>query len=293
MNEKDHFNYIDDEGCKAIVAGEITFFFTSLNAPGLIDAFGYAMGVVGPNIRWYRTESMSRPRRMTKAIEDLFGVWFDSNAKLRAEYELTLSSGDGPDIVGPWGLRFGVEPGLLPDVAGFFQINIPKEKVAERPDEFLIIARELADRIEFRSGMAGYGVQYDEGELDDERDRIIAAWCARYDGLDYREFAATAEFMGQAIKGVNWLTFIDKQFAHAIEDVSVVQSSPLVIAESTKHGLMLQAGLTPKLGDRNRREDMAAYREVYRLIEPVIVKDDLVLPGFDDGQSIKWIERFA
>jgi hypothetical protein len=295
MSKKDALGYSDDEGRKAVVAAEITFYLTTLaNRAALVEAYAAAMKHIGKEIRWYRTEAMSRPKGMEPAVYEFFDTWFKPGAKLRSEYELTLTSGDTPDTVGPWGLRFGVEPPSLSDIAGFVQLNMPREVFDRSPQTVVDLVLDFANRLEFRSGHAGYGVQYDEGEIDDERDQQIGALCRRYQTVDYRDFAATGEFMTEAIKGVSWLTCLDSGF---VEDLGGLEALIKALGKSItvhrcQYGIVLQAGAVPVLGDRNKREDVSAYRKVFSVLEEIIVKEDLRLPGFDEDGSIEWVNRF-
>lgn len=296
MNTTGQLSYSDKEGQKALVASEITFYFNRMdNAGGLAEAYNVIMRHIGKNLRWYRTETMTRSSKMNPEVYDFLSVWFKAGTKLRREYELTLTSNENQDLGESWGLRFGVESDLLPDGAGYFQVSFPQNFASEQSQEFLSLALKLGDYIKFRSGHAGYGVQYDEGDLDDERDAQIGAWCRRYLCVDYRDFAATAEYMGNSIKGVGWLTFIDQDFVGLLGGTGKIKRKlgANAVVHAYKHGLAIQAGPAPILGDKNKREDVGVYKEVFRAVEPVVVKEDLALPGFDEDESLDWINRFA
>ena len=294
---KKNLVYVDDEGPKALIAAEITFYFnTTENREGLIAAYDVAMKRIGDHVRWYRTEAMSQSRKMSGEVREFLSVWFKAGTKLRKEYELTLTSDADPDLCQPWGLRFGLEPALLPEGdSGFLQVNLPMEVVAEDPGAFLALALDMGGLIGFRSGHAGYGVQYDEGDLDDERDERIGAWCRRYLCVDYRDFAASCEFMGSNIKGVGWLTFLDKDFAKQVGGIAGIKKKlPAgALVRELANGLAIQAGAEPILGDKNCRENIDNYKAIFRLVEPVVVQEDLALPGFEDDGSIEWVNRFA
>lgn len=296
MTKPEPLTYHDDEGQKALVAAEITFYLTQLDqAEGLADAYASARVHLDPHVRWYRTETMKRPRAVTPAVHEYLSTWFKPGAKRRAEYELDLTSGANGDLVEPWGFMFGVEPPLIPDVAGFFSVSLPRAFMENDPAGFIAFALELADRVPFRSGQAGYGVQYDEGEFDDDRDAQIGAWCKRYRCVDYRDFAASGEFLGHAIKGVGWLTFLDAAFVAELGGADALKQAlpPEAYVHERRHGLVIQAGDAPILGDRNRREDIGVYQRIFEAVRPVVTDDDLAFPGFEDDESVEWINRFA
>lgn len=296
MTTTDPLVYSDNDGVKAIVSGEITFYFNDLeDRSRLANAYALALQHIGSHLGWYRTESMRRPKKITPEVSEILDVWLAPEESLRNEYELTLTSGDTADSVGSWGLRFGLEPDLLPEGAGFFQLNLSRKEVADDPNLFLRLALDLSELMPFRSGHAGFGVQYDEGDIDDDRDAQIGAWCRRYACIDYRDFAATSEFMGKAILGPGWLTFLDWDFATALGGEATIRAAlpPEAALYTGRYGIAIQAGSEPILGDANRRENIALYSEVYGVIHPLIIHEEIDFPGLPEGTTADWIGRFA
>ena len=296
MNAIENLVYEEDESVKAIVAADITFYITTYKGAeeGLIRAYHLAMEQLAPHVTWYRTEKMKRPKKIRDSVFDAFPFWFTSQTSVREEYGLTLTSGHSPDDVGPWGFEFWLVPSTLKTEAGFFQLNLPAEILQKDPKRFVDIVKSIAEELVFRSGHAGYGIQYDDGDIIDERDLMQRAWCNRYLGIDCRDLAITTEYVHDKIKGVNWLTLLDYEFCNRLKGVESIRKklSSDVSTITLKNGLLIQAGTNPKLGDVNRNENMKAYMEVNKILKPLRLTDGLTLPGFDEDETIEWLGRF-
>jgi hypothetical protein len=282
---------------KALVVADVTFYLANPDtiAKSVLDALKKVLPVIGPHGRWYRTESMTQTRKATaKAVDDV-KAWFGARYPDREEYGLTLLSGETPEDVGPWSLQFGVEPDLLDVEGAYFQCSIPAAVMEETPAKFLGLVTSLADALDFRSGHAGYGVVYDEGDMSPSREAQIRAWHNRFVALDARDLSLSGGAFRTGIKGPSWLTFLDTEFVTALGGAKKLQKALPAAATlvARKDGVMIQAGPRPVLGDRNRQEDVTVLRAINKVLRPIRVKQDVVIRPFGDVDGTReWLERF-
>ncbi len=286
-----------DDGRKAMVVAEITFYLNDPETIGrsVLDALKKILPVVARHGRWYRTESMTRSKKATPKVIDGVKDWFGEDYPDREEYGLILLSGETAADVGPWGIDFGFEPDLLDVESGYFEVSVPAAVMEETPAKFIALATSLADAMDFRSGHAGYGVVYDEGEMSPPRDAQLNAWHNRFLALDARDLALAGGAFGTGIKGPSWVTFLDDEFVGKLGGLKKLQKAvpaPATVV-ARKRGVMIQAGPRPTLGDRNRQEDVSLLRAINKVLRPIRVRDDVVMRPFGDADGTReWLERF-
>lgn len=285
----------DENKCKALITADVTLYFNRLDglASGITNALNVVLPMLSPHVRWYRTESMSKDKKTTKRLFEEVISWFVDRFPEREEYGLVLTSGDTPEDVGPWGLTLSIEPDLMETETGYIQISLPIAEL-QTPSKLFDLAVELANNLFFRSGHAGYSINYEEGEMNPWLDAQMRAWHNRYQALDARDLASSGWQFCHSIKGVGWLTLLDLAFVEQLGGIEAIQKKlPLgVNVQQLDHGVIIQAGNKPVLGDKNRQEDLSDLRAVNDLISPIRIKDDIVIRAFGDMDGTKdWIER--
>jgi hypothetical protein len=275
---------------------DATFYITRLagNERALIRAYECVIAWLGPSIRWYRTERMTQPAPITPAALQAFPTWFSQPLAGRREYGLQLTAGSTREELGGCGLQFFLAPAALEREAGYFQFYCPAALGQDNPERLVSIVRSVADLLAFRSGHAGYGVQYDESAGLEHRDTQIRAWCNRYHGLDGNDLATIREHVVSSIKGVNWITLIDSEFCDRLGGPKVLRSNlpaPIAFTE-LRSGYLIRAGAAPGLGDRNRREELQAYRQVSDALKAVRMDGGWATGWFDREEALEWTRRW-
>jgi len=282
---------------KALVVADVTFYLSDPDAiaKSFQDALKKVLPVVGPHARWYRTETMTQTKKATPKAIDGVKTWFGPRYPDREEYGLILLSGETSEDVGAWSLQFGVEPDLLDVESAYFQFSMPATVMEETPAKFVELATSLADALDFRSGHAGYGVVYDEGDMSPAREAQLRAWHSRFVALDARDLSLSGGAFRTGIKGPSWLTFLDTEFVTALGGASKLQkalpAAATVVARTG--GVMIQAGPRPLLGDRNRQDDVSVLRAINKVLRKIRVKEEVVMRPFGDADGTRdWLERF-
>ena len=297
MSTVDELVFRMDGEAAARVAFDATFYITQLagNENALIGVYESVIAWLGPSIRWYRTEKMTQPAPITPAALQAFPTWFSQPLSGRREYGLQLTAGSTREELGECGVQFFLAPASLEREAGYFQFYCPATFGHGDPERLVSIVRSVADALPFRSGHAGYSVQYDESAGLERRDLQIRAWCNRYQGLDCHDLATIREHVVDSIKGVNWITVIDPAFCDRLGGPEVLRSNlpaPIAVTELRSGGYLIRAGPAPVLGDRNRREHLQAYRQVNDALKAVRMEGGWATGWFDREEALEWTRRW-
>jgi hypothetical protein len=285
-------------GVSAVVSGQMTAYFSSIdgNEDGLVKAYRHVKDAIGRHMTWYRTETIRRSRAIAAKDLEAIETWFGSPLGQRDEYELVLGSGEKPGEIGPWAFRFAVDRTTLPDVLGYFQFSVPATFARQQPQAFKALAQSVFGAADFVSAYAGLGITFDPGDIDPERDQIIRGLCSRFLGLDCSDVLSETEALGNAIKGVNWLTFVGRKLAERVGGAEAVASAVgdrANVEAMGAHGFMVQAGDAPILGDRHNQENVDAYRAADDALREIRVEQLYPLPGFEDEiETAAWLRRF-
>jgi hypothetical protein len=286
----------NDDLRKALVVADFTFYLGASDrvGVGLRDALDVVLPLLTPHVRWYRTESMKRSKKVTADVLASVGTWFETDLTKREEIGLTLLSGQSSDEVGPWGLKFRIQPRLLATKSASFRVSLPTSAFDD-VRSFVSLVTTVAAKMPFRSGHAGYSVEYDEGDLSPAREQQMRAWHARFLALDARDLALSGARFAAGVKGPSWLTLLDTEFVAGLGGhkriAKSLADSGVQLAE-LPNGLMLQAGAHPTLGDVNRREDLSPIRAVNALLRPIRVDGGFTLRQFGDRDGTReWLSR--
>ena len=195
---------------------------------------------------------------------------------------------------------------------GEITFTLPIEADAARPDALLawMLARNLVNATPFASGHAGLGLNHDglvaDTALSARIEGQLAYAVTRHPGLDWQKnpildqimrYDAGSRDLLPRIKRVNWLTLVSDrtltltggpdQAARALAAGSGVRVNRLA------HGLLLQAGAEPALGDSNAGDMPAAYCYTGHLLRhvrlPVLKGEGR---GFPDELAQRWLTAF-
>lgn len=287
----------DEDGSrKAMVVADFTLYLGHSDrlAAGFRDALDVVLPLLKPHVRWYRTESMKRSKKVTADVLESVGKWFETDFTKREEIGLTLLSGASSEDVGPWGLKFRIQPRLLRTKSAVFRVSLPTTAFDDART-FIGLVKSVSKKMPFRSGHAGYSVEYDEGDLNPAREDRMRAWHARFVALDARDLALSGSRFVAGVKGASWLTLLDSEFVAQLGGDKMVANKLIdsgVQLAALPNGLLLQAGARPTLGDVNRREDVSALRAVNALLRPIRVDGGFTLRQFGDREGTRgWLSR--
>jgi Protein of unknown function (DUF3396) len=197
----------------------------------------------------------------------------------KVEYtNIDLGSGVDPSSEGGFGWHFNggnlaerSKPnGVYPDECNVVFFEWPIEFVSQLgATAFIEAVASLADVMPFSSGHAGYAFLHSHRES--EATHFIGEHGMRFQGVDVSA-ARLANHAGGHVVNVSWLTLLSHGLVQALGTEASLRGalSAEIRLRSLKHGLLLQAGDRPALGDMNRGgTDLTATREVARVTRPL------------------------
>jgi hypothetical protein len=146
-----------------------------------------------------------------------------------------------------------------------------------------LLSLELLKSGDFTFGECGYGLSslYEFGGETEARER---AACSRYPGLDcfrvshvnqmFRVDPAYPDLI-PLVKRAAWTTVLHEQTIRYLGGEELIRSqladTPDVRAYTFEHGMILQAGERPQLGDLNRGDFIPLVRKVAKVLRPARV----------------------
>jgi hypothetical protein len=271
---------------------------------GVTNFYREAMKVIGDRAQWYYTESMGRPKKVTPKVLEMVPFWFSPAAKQRSVYQMTLRAGTTENEIQPTRFQLfasdtkrGEKPSTDPSSdTGILRLTLPPD-AAEEAGEMIDLTKRLLASLPYVSGHAGYGLVWDETEMDNDVLARIRTWARRYQGLDVFGFLSVENIVVTGIKAVNWLTIVNNANVAKLGGRRALKEKlgSQVVLHEVPGGLVIQAGASPQLGDVNRNETLPLYRRVGRLLAPVRERPDPdeIYPFVGDEETtIEWLSRF-
>ena len=104
------------------------------------------------------------------------------------------------------------------------------------------------------------------------------------------------EICDQGLPPVNWVTLLGPELQQKLGGFAPVQQAfadePAIAVAALGQGVVVRAGETPQLGDRNRRDDVPLYRRVGAYLKAFRGDQEIELDGLTLEESEKWLARF-
>lgn len=184
---------------------------------------------------------------------------------------------------------------------------LPADELDEHSQELLAQARSLGDRLPFLCGHVGYCIEVSPlagSVLEEEGHRAAFGLSMRHSGATIAgDFSTKRLRLFRGVEAIGWLTFVGRAPLEVLGGVDGVERRLAGVAgvslHDVRHGLVIQAGAHPGLGDANKGDNLPAYRAVYAALREVIepaseALHSLQLGGDDDaGQTMRWYTRLA
>jgi hypothetical protein len=257
----------------------------------------------------------TRPRKLRAADRGLVSKWAKAKGGQR-EWAVGIRSGSSANSYGAWSFELSVDPEPTPAIAKkFFEalaaaspgavsrkpatdasyvgFTVPVRMLLPDPAPFRDLVLEAASSLPFRSGHAGFGLAYNDLDPEDERDEQLAAWNARYRGIDAGSPDCSASFASSRIRGVSWLTLVDAGLLAEVGGRKALDALGRdIVVHELPHGVAIQAGAAPRLGDVNEEEDMSPYVKVNRLLAPIRAEEMHPPTAMSNDDARAWLRRF-
>jgi hypothetical protein len=268
------------------------------HAAGVEHFWATALKLVSPQLRFFQTDSMRKPKAIKDRSADAMAALVHIGDKVPMFYKLFAESGNAAQTASEYSIAINANRLLL---GGALRLALPVEDVLEQEAGFVALARELTKKLAFSSGYAGFSLnRAEESDLETTGREQSAALSHRWQGIDVEDLSTTLYAIRQGLKSAGWLTLVGRKLLDTIGGMeALAQALPAEVAlHALPFGVLIQAGPRPLLGDINRREDLPLYRAVGRVLAPVrspahpkyLYKS--AAEGEDYGWTEKWLARF-
>lgn len=257
------------------------------------------------NISWYLTETMKQYKPASKRSFTLPKVWWRDGAPKKALRELKLKGCMSHDSVATCGINLSSaerEDSIFNLSSNYIRFIVPPEYVEEKRQIFVDFVISACNTLPFTSGHCGYVIECNE-YFAEESQGAAYPLAMRYQGVDISTMSRGPwAVRAERIKNVAWLTLVGSGLLEKIGGLEYLHDnvSNSLILTDTAHGVVIQAGEKPILGDVNRCEDMSALIDAYKLVGPLQAGIETLfapfeLPGTADevDATERWLFRFA
>jgi hypothetical protein len=264
----------------------------------VLNFYETSVAVVGSNIKWFKTETMSRARPMTREALDLLPFWLSDERARRQIATLDFGDSDDPDWPSDKALTVKIfsTAGLE---AGACRLVLPADTGLETPDRFYDVARRLVMSSNFAYALAGFSVNWDPiSPHARQAEALFPYVAARFAGVDIPALTGTVLALREGIKCINWMTFLGKALWETLGiETEELQIREDIDVEPCLAGVLITAGRRPVIGDRYRLEGVQAYRVVGSKLSPIRAHSHPpILPagrdGDDEARTESWLGRF-
>jgi hypothetical protein len=183
--------------------------------------------------------------------------------------------------------------------ASYVELNLPLDFPATADP--VALARtliHLAEPTAFHDGVAGFAFHRSPYEFNATVKRM-GQLGMRYQGVEIAAAQRLAYLAVHGLPTVNWITFLGKELLQRVggPEALAAMLPPTSAITSLPHGVAVQSGAQPVLGDRNESDDgLQALRKTYGVLRPLqFVDSEIPFSGlsFNSAQTQKWLTRLG
>ena len=286
----DKFNDADEYGAVYSASLQIVL-YTNQRLPelaeGVSTCYRLFLDRFGDDVDRYSARSMRQARAFSAKYADVFptlcqeqGEGLPRFAAFHGKQKLDYR----PPVFQTWQY----------DGFSWLQLHLPPDSAKDR-DGVLHWVSTLADAFPFRCGTVGFSLCWyeDAAARDAIVPKLIAPLYKRYPGF---ALGTPGDISDHPLPPVNWLTLLGPELVEKLGGVRQVSSDlgdDVISVTPMGAGICIRAGEAPQIGDRNRGDDVPAYRKVGAYLKDYRGDEYLDLPGFeDDDDTAAWLARF-
>lgn len=285
---------------KVTVSLAVSFYFkppAKTFVAGMLRCYEAFLARCEPHLRWCADEVSGKYRQahpsilrlpMQRALDaveaDRFYAWMATSGQAYQDaspYQFhgifSESSGWGEGLLGH--VRMAFDPGLF---------RIP-------PGAFLSHLKESAADLSVYHGQAGFSFSESMSRgRQQSNEHLVLKASERFVGVEVEGDGASRRCCQDAIKGVNWLTFIAGPFVDRLGGMRALETQlgSDIVVHPMPWGVLIQAGPEPQVGDTAAEDTLSLYRRVNKVLRPIRVGVHSNLGVvFDEEQTRRWIER--
>jgi hypothetical protein len=226
--------------------------------------------------RWNSIHFLLRPERPYRFIEELNERSARDLEKMGYAAQLILTgafpSTNGYELWYRARIPTRTPP---PDYVSYLTATLPTEYLEEHgATRVRELAMEMASQLRFATGHAGFALHLYSplASIDEDSDEDFRSELLCYPGIDLRPAWFRTHWMGSQVDGIHWLNFLGQpvlgQLGGASALRSRLQSPRTLVHELDAERVAVSLGEEPEAGDLSAAQDLPAYREFARVLEP-------------------------
>lgn len=255
--------------------------------------YAQSLAAMAGSLTHFRTDPMTRSRPAPDLADDVAQAWTESPAEDRWALHAELTSGESPETVGPWSIRWHVPGQWQRQGVAALRLTWPVEFGLQRSLELERVFTGLAALLPGAWGSAGFGIEYDTRATSPGRDRAIRAWCGRLRGLVHRDFDDVLWSDAPSFTSASWLNLLPSEWdleghGPALETAPDPAPAPASVFSQR----LVKTAPLPTLGDRNRRDDVSGMAALQARIRDYLTTPEQLPAGFDEDVFLMWLDRF-
>ncbi len=297
-----------------------TIWFEVTDRPTLLAFYDRVMEALGTHFTHYTAEDMKRPAKITARARTLVPTWLRRPAEFHfyfARFQASAAVGgasfevyyrDRPRPTPEQEERFRRNLPIRMEQGGFqsgyatstFRVTVPLDHPLADPTRFRdwVLDFEAVKSGEFVTGGCDLALNHFYGWGDAER-RYVHPLCMRYPGLDWlhpsihmylHRYEPSVPEMLPLVKRAGWITLVNERSAAVLGGpeklAETLRADPTVTIHRLAHGLAIQAGDAPRVGDLSRLD--VPYRSVAAAIRPVRI-ERVGDPRWPDEWMTEWL----
>lgn len=263
------------------------------HSDGIRAFFDVARKHLEGHAAYFLVDGEGRFKKARQDTLDLIDIWTSEAVAPRGVYGLDLECGPTKDGLSDRAFQMYFDGGD----PGFIRMVVPAEQACADPAGFLADAIAALRHLRFASAYAGFSANMVRGTPAPSPSSTIATASRRFSGLDLGRPLMFARMLTEHVKRVSWLTGVGNDLLPRVGGIDGVRKALAgdAIVHSLDHGVLIQAGDHPRLGDVNRQEDMTPYEAVGRVLTPLRIPPSVLgvyngVGGTDNTRE--WLARF-
>jgi hypothetical protein len=201
-----------------------------------------------------------------------------------------VGGGHGFYYRGSWGL-----PKSTPAMCTMYAW-LPTEYLEEHGSEHLMkVAIELLGDLPISSGNLGLAMNQAWSEEGHQR---VAGYYHRHPGISLVSHLEAHPELGAGVNDVSWLTFLGQPVLSEVGGTAGLRarlhSPDTTVTEISGARVMIRLGAWPEAGDLQQGQNLTAYRELARVLEPWLLRSDprWYWQLFSPEELRRWEHRF-
>ena len=297
--EIDYFTVFDDypaeSGFRVKLCADLIVYYDGniyplkSNRDGALDFYNKAMEILKPELRYVLIDGNGRYKKITAKTYEMLPYWASEDSPTRITMGVHMDGGDTPESRSDHSFYFS-EGG-----DGCLRLMVPVEYMLDNPQGFVDLAVQMCRRLKFETGQCGFSLHM---HVDyDSYGKHIRKISQRFLGVDIGTPMYWSGKLIYGLKSVNWLTLVGDRILAKIGGRDGLREKLLsdLPVHDLDHGVIIQAGPKPTLGDINAGDNISYYRRFSRILEPIRVQPEVLGRLNDIGgrnNTRRWIARF-